>query len=256
MPRVCDLTRCVEQVPFQAPPDIVNQFKGTQTVFAFDIETHDIIRENTRAWLCGHFGFPARVLPSTMESLRLIQIGWAMGDIHSDTPTTISRYVIPDDFEITAEGAAKQGVTQAFVQKHGLPLTEALKEFVASAQEAFTRGARLAAHQIEFDAGVIAAELQRCGLQQELEFWDKAVRGGICTMDPLLGNWIRDQIGDVDEQGRSRTGPLGLKDCVRLMVPSSAELRRQHHTADKDAEMAWLLCKSIVARCAQTSPCE
>ena len=256
MPRVCDLIKKVEQVPFLAPPAIVKRFKGAQMVFAFDIETHDIIRENTRAWLCGHYGFPARVLQSTMQSLRLIQIGWAMGDIHLDTPRTASRYVAPDNFEVTAEGAAKHGVTQAFVKEHGLPLMEILKEFVASAQEAFTRGARLAAHQIEFDAGVIAAELQRCGLHQELEFWDKAVRGGICTMDPLLGNWIRDQIGDVDEQGRSRTGPLGLKDCVRLMVPNSAELRRQHHTADKDAEMAWLLCKSIVARCAQTSPCE
>ena len=158
VPRVCDLIKKVEQGPFLAPPAIVKQFKGTQMVFTFDIETHDIIRENTRAWLCGHFGFPARVLPSTMESLRLIQIGWAMGDIHSDTPTTISRYVIPNDFEVTAEGAAKHGVTQAFVKEHGLPLMETLKEFVASAQEAFTRGARLAAHQIEFDVGVIAAE--------------------------------------------------------------------------------------------------
>ena len=87
VPRVCDLSRRAEQIPFQAPPAIVNQFKGTQMVFAFDIETHDIIRENTRAWLCGHYGFPARVLPSTMESLRVIQIAWAMGDIHLDTPT-------------------------------------------------------------------------------------------------------------------------------------------------------------------------
>ena len=133
---------------------------------------------------------------------------------------------------------------------------EALNVFLASAREAFTRGARLVAHQIEFDAGVIAAELQRCGLHKELQLWDRAVRGGICTMDPSLCNWIRDVSGDVDAKGRSCTGPLGLKDCVRFMVPDSAELRRQHHTADKDAEMAWLLCKVIVARCAQTSPCE
>ena len=77
VPKVCDLTRCVEQIPFQAPPDIVNQFKGTQVVFAFDIETHDIIRENASAWLCGHHGFPTRVSQSTMKSLRVIQIGWA-----------------------------------------------------------------------------------------------------------------------------------------------------------------------------------
>ena len=111
VPRVGDLTRCAEQIQFQAPPDIVNQFKGTQMVFAFDIETHDIIRENTRAWLCGHYGFPSRVLQSTMQSLRLIQIGWAMGDIHLHTPRTASRYVAPDNFEVTAEGAAKHGVT-------------------------------------------------------------------------------------------------------------------------------------------------
>ena len=159
VPRVCDLTRCVEQIPFQAPPDIVNQFKGTQVVFAFDIETHDIIRENASAWLCGHHGFPTRVSQSTMKSLRVIQIGWAVGDIHSAAPTTNSIYVKPDNFKVTAEGTAKHGVTQAFVEEHGLPLMEALNVFLASAQDAFTRGARLDAHQIEFDAGVIAAEL-------------------------------------------------------------------------------------------------
>ena len=87
-----------------------------------------------------------------------------MGDIHSAAPTTNSMYVTPDNFKVAVEGTAKHGVTQAFVEEHGLPVMETLKEFVASAHEAFTRGARLAAHQIEFDAGVIAAELQRCGL--------------------------------------------------------------------------------------------
>ena len=121
----------MEQVPLQASSAVVSQFQGTQLVFAFDIETDDIIRENASAWLCGHHGFPTRVSQSTMESLRIIQIGWALGDIHSDTPTTSSRYVTPENFEVTAEGAAKHGVTQAFVE-HGLPLGSILKEFVAS----------------------------------------------------------------------------------------------------------------------------
>ena len=121
-----------------------------------------------------------------MESLRVIQIGWAVGNIHSAAPTTNSIYVKPDNFKVTSEGTAKHGVTQAFVEEHGLPLMEALNVFLASAREAFTRGARLVAHQIEFDAGVIAAELQRCGLHEKLEFWDRAIRGGICTMDPSV----------------------------------------------------------------------
>ena len=114
VPKVCDLTRCVEQVSFPAPPDIVNQFKGTQMVFAFDIETHDIIRKNTSAWLCGHHGFPNRVSQSTVKSLRVTQIGWAVGDIHLAAPTTNSIYVTPDNFKVTVKGAAKHGVTQAF----------------------------------------------------------------------------------------------------------------------------------------------
>ena len=119
-----------------------------------------------------------------------------------------SVYVTPDDFKVTAEGTAKHGVTQAFVEEHGLPSTDALNIFLACAREAFTRGARLLAHQIEFDAGVIAAELQRCGLHEESQFWHRAVQGGICTMDPSLCNWIRDVSGDVDAKGRSCTGPL------------------------------------------------
>ena len=64
----------------------------------------------------------------------------------------------PENFKVTADGTAKHGVTQAFVEEHGLPVMETLKVFLASAQEAFSRGARLVAHQIEFDARVIAAE--------------------------------------------------------------------------------------------------
>ena len=254
VPLVRDLSSSVEQLPVQPTSAILNQFKDIQLIFAFDLETHDIIRENASAWRNGQHGFQTRVSNSTLESLRIIQIGWAVGEIHSDGPTTYSRYIKPNSFGITTEGAAKHGVTQNFVEDHGLPLESILKEFIASAQEWFARGARLVAHHIEFDAGVVAAELQRCGLHQQMAFWDKAVRGGICTMDPVLCNWIRDLSGDVDAQGRSRSGPLGLKDCVRFMVPQSADLRRHHHAADKDAEMVWLLCKAIVACCAQTSP--
>lgn len=256
VPLVRDLSSSssVEQLPVQPTSDILNQFKDAHLIFAFDLETHDIIRESASAWRNGQHGFQTRVSNSTLKSLRIIQIGWAVGEIHSDGPTIYSRHAKPNSFKVTAEGAAKHGVTQTFVEEHGLPLESILQEFIASAQKWFARGARLVAHQIEFDAGVVAEELQRCGLHQQMEFWDKAVRSGICTMDPVLCNWIRDLSGDVDAQGRSRSGPLGLKDCVRFMVPQSADLRRHHHAADKDAEMVWLLCKAIVACCAQTSP--
>ena len=247
-PRVRDL-ELRDQHEGDVPKTIVDNFTGTKIVYAFDIETHDIIQENTSALLNGQYGFPARVPQSTIESLRIIQIGWAVGPIDCSEPATFLRYVQPEGFNITEAATATHRLTQKVVEDHGDTLECVLKDFMASVQDWYARGARMAAHQIEFDAGIIARELDRCGLHDLSAFWCEAVRAGVCTMDPTLCNWIRVLSGDGEAAGRPRTGPLGIKDSVLLMVPHTKELRQKHHAADKDAEMTWLLCKSIASRC-------
>ena len=253
VPSVRNLPDKQDHVPVDVPPEVATNFKNTTLAFAFDIETHDIIRENASAWIKGQHGFPARVSKNTIESLRIIQIGWAVGELQSDAPATFSRYVKPESFMVTTDATAKHHLKQAELEAQGEKLDSILKEFVASAQQWCARGAKLVAHQIEFDGGVIAAELRRKGHFDLLAFWHEAVHNGICTMDPTLGMWIREISGSVDAQGRVLGGPLGLKDAVRLMVPESTDLRRQHHAADKDAEMTWLLCKATAAICQTTA---
>ena len=60
-------------------------------------------------------------------------------------------------------------------------------------------GGRVVIHHLEFDAGIIDAELQRYGLQQWCEQWRKIARKGFCTMDPDVMHWPQLCVGrDLD----------------------------------------------------------
>ena len=232
------------------PADIAAKLEAATTLFAFDIETHALIPENLNVWVPGKHGFPARVGPLTINSLRVVQIGWAAGAIDCHTPETFLRYVKPEGFAIAADATLKHNIAQEFVDAAGEPLALVLTEMMNAVREWRARGGRLVAHQIEFDAGVIAAELERCGLNDLKTFWEQAVREGICTMDPAIAVWVREGMTDPrDDKPISWNTPLGLTLATQLLVPQSEELRRQHHSADKDAAMAWLFCRELVSRC-------
>ena len=74
-------------------------------------------------------------------------------------------------------------------------------------------------------------------------------------MDPDIACWIRRSIGVLDNQDGqevSRNVPIRLLDAVRGIVPNQTELCKGHHSADKDATMAWFLCRELVSRCGTT----
>ena len=234
------------------PDSLAVKFAGAKALLAFDLETHDIIRENTSSWVTGQFGFPARVGPRTVDSLRAVQIGWAVGFTDDTRPASLSRVINPDGFTITPDAVSKHKISQSMAEESGESLSSALKGFLLSVKEWCGKGARLVAHQLEFDAGIISAELDRCGLGDLKEDWEEAVRNGICTMDPDIAVWLREVncIRDHrDNKPISYNIPLGLKDATRLLVPDCQDLRQKHHAADKDATMAWLICRELVAKC-------
>ena len=233
------------------PDSLTEKLTGATALLAFDIETHDIIRENTTSWVIGQYGFSARVGPKTIESLRVVQIGWAVGFSSDSQPAAFSRVTKPNGFTITPDAISKHQIRQKFAEESGESLSSALKTFLLSVKEWRGKGAKLVAHQLEFDAGIISAELDRCGLGDLKEDWEEAVRNGICTMDPDIAAWLREAncIRDHrDNKPISYNIPLGLKDATRLLVPDCQDLRQKHHAADKDATMAWLVCRELVAR--------
>ena len=238
------------------PDSLAAKFAGATTLLAFDLETHDLIRENASTWIKGQYGFPAMVGPRTIESLRVVQIGWAVGFSSDSKPASFSRVIKPDGFTITPDAISKHHITQKLAEESGESLSSALKTFLLSVKEWCGKGARLVAHHLEFDAGIVSAELDRCGLGDLKEDWEEAVRNGICTMDPDIAVWLREVncIRDHrDNKPISYNIPLGLKDATRLLVPDCQDLRQKHHAADKDATMAWLICRELVARCKGSS---
>ena len=113
-----------------------------------------------------------------------------------------------------------------------------LREFLADVPGACRQGGRAVAHHLEFDAGIIMNELERCGLHDLQCEWAGAMREGTCTMDPEILRWIRECHGQETFGKHLR---LNLKDMVRAMVPDSEHLLSSHHTAGADAQMHRLL---------------
>lgn len=125
---------------------------GRRRVFVVDTETT---------------GFPSRrYQPASSfqfwNSCRLVQIAW---QIHSEdddddddaTPTRAALVVKPDGFDIP--NAHIHGITTEFATEHGVSIravVEALKTALAGVSV-------IVAHNVEFDNGVVLAELYRLG---------------------------------------------------------------------------------------------
>ena len=112
-----------------------------------------------------------------------------------------------------------------------------------------SHGGRIVAHHLEFDAGVIYQELGRSGSEHLKDPWAKAVREGVCTMDPNIACWVRSILG-IGEIPRSI--PMRLLDMVNGLLTETTELCSQHHSAGNDAIMHFLLCRELVSRCQST----
>lgn len=87
-----------------------------------------------------------------------------------------SVFIRPDGWEMT-EGATKvNGLTNEFLNEHGIPIAEALNEY----SSAIDNGRILVAHNSQHDAKQIRAELRRAGMDDRFER-----APNICTMRAL-----------------------------------------------------------------------
>ena len=91
-------------------------------------------------------------------------------------------------------------------------------------------GGKLVAHHMEFDAGIIAKEMISHAMWNLLEKFELFARNGVCTMDPAIGRWVRQSVGEDD--GSSKTqNVLALRKLVEYLVPEDRKLLDHHHSA-------------------------
>ena len=67
--------------------------------------------------------------------------------------------------------------------------------FIDDMTKSSTQGGRLVIPHLELQAGIISKELQNASMENEQRIWCDLARNGLCTMDPFIGEWIRNTMG-------------------------------------------------------------
>ena len=222
-------------------------FHSEKLIVGIDVETHALVPPQPKgAWRAGNFGLQTKLDLDTIGPLRLIQLGWAFGDLPANSPQSKARIVKPDGFQVHPDASAKHRITHELAVDEGRPLRDVLQEMLRDVLGAARRGGRVCAHHLEFDATVITNEMRRLGgFEEELVEWDAFVRFGLCTMNPHIGQWIRMQAGVND---RPQAIPIRLADAVTTVVSDGARLLGEHHDAGNDALMHWHLFRELALR--------
>jgi DNA polymerase III epsilon subunit-like protein len=104
----------------------------------------------------------------------IVQLAWARHDGRGDLQAVRCHIVKPDGFEIPPDSTRIHGISDAHARRVGRGLAEVLDEFL---EEAGRPETTLVAHNLDYDFGVVGAELVRT--RRPLRFLELP---GICTM--------------------------------------------------------------------------
>jgi DNA polymerase III epsilon subunit-like protein len=105
---------------------------------------------------------------------RLVQLAWAVYDIHGRGEEARCHIIRPEGFRIPADATRIHGISHARAVQVGRDLGEVLDEFVEAAE---APGTTLVAHNFDYDRGVVGGELVRT--RKSLQFLELP---SICTM--------------------------------------------------------------------------
>jgi DNA polymerase-3 subunit epsilon len=104
---------------------------------------------------------------------RLVQLAWVVCGLDEAPETPEAHLIKPDGFTISTGAFQRHGISTADATAHGVALRPVLDRFLAAVE----RTTIVVAHNVNFDARVVGAELIRAGLVNKLE--QRCLR---CTM--------------------------------------------------------------------------
>ena len=242
------------------PATLRNEFDwGCKMWLCFDVETHDLApSRHDRGWKDGEFGHHClKVDFSIVRALRAVQVGWTFGRIDQAEPPKTKKYLIkPVNFEVTDAVSKIHNITHSQASEFGHDLSNVLQELLQDVFAVTGAGGRICAHQIEFDAAVVDAEIQRAQIDMDShEHWRSAVYDGFCTMNPSITEWCCKKY----RQGRDTYGQGNIDPHMACSLPAVAwtllepceELQAQIHDAGNDSRLGWLIVREYHRRMLQ-----
>ncbi|HKK10561.1 MAG TPA: DNA polymerase III subunit alpha, partial [Bacteroidales bacterium] len=103
---------------------------------------------------------------------RMVQLAWQCHDLEGNFLFAKNHVIIPEGYTIPKDVEEVHGISTEVAHEKGIPLKEALIDFVEDVKKAKI----IIAHNIEFDINIVGSELLRCGME---EVMTKAPR--LCT---------------------------------------------------------------------------
>ena len=219
--------------------------------FSFDIETNNLAPPSEMVWELGDYHHQRRKGNiACVAELRIVQLGWTFGKFGtSNLPITKNRCITPDGFEVFQSATRIHKLTKESLAKNGKDIKLVLDEFKTDLEQVIGAGGRVCAHNIEFDAAVLHAEMVREGMTDEdISMFDIAIYNGFCTFDPGLTGWCcreylctiskYQEMPDVDK-------PVSLKELVRVLDPDLQLSCHPAHDAGADSLAVWLVLREL-----------
>lgn len=213
-----------------------------KVVAGIDVETHGWLDVETVGGL-GQFGFFC-VCPPAKLLARIVTLGWVVGEV-SGEPVRKERIVKPVGFRVEEKATKIHGITHDRAESEGFPLAEVLTEFLDDMLAAWHAGARVVAHHLEFDAGIISKEIENAGLGARKPEWEAFVRTGFCTMDPALSMWVRECAGTAISPDAHKN-IMKLPAMVAALRPYGSWPQWVQHVAGDDAHIHFAVYGALV----------
>jgi len=127
---------------------LVKHSRGVTAMYLFfDTETSDL----PRSWTAP--------LSEVNNWPRIVQVAWITCDSEENIIECQTRLIKPDGFEIAAGAYQTHGISTEFARENGEALLPVLDELAATINSSSV----LVAHNIDFDATIVAAEFIRSG---------------------------------------------------------------------------------------------
>lgn len=104
---------------------------------------------------------------------RMVQLAWQCHDVDGKFLYDKNHVIIPDGYTIPDEVVNVHGITTEIAYEKGIPLKEALEDFIADVKKCRA----IVGHNIDFDIKIVGAELLRTEMEEILSSFPR-----ICTM--------------------------------------------------------------------------
>ena len=123
--------------------------------------------------------------PWELKYSRVVQLGVVVSDAEGNVLRRFERCISDVPGGCSAKATKYHGLTNEQLAREGIPIAEAMRQFGAELRKLDAEGGKLIAHNLDFDAGILVAELERLGdeFAETTARLRRLAKDGVCTLE-------------------------------------------------------------------------